>query len=215
MSLFGKVFGKSKDSDPNAGINSQLAALQPLMQVEVDRARRTEALANPLRESLFGRSQNFLGGGLDVTQTPSYAALKNQAENQFSLARDNALSSLPQGGALYSALTGLEGQKASNLTQAQGGLYENELARAFALGTGQAPTFAGTQGLTSLAASGAPLAAQQNAQAFQALGGLGSGIGKYLGSGSNKGGSTSTKGGGAGAFSGGSVQGNADYFYDL
>lgn len=77
------------------------------------------------------------GGGFgDVMATPTFQAFKESADQNFSRARDNALATLPTGGALAESLVGLEGQRASTLTQGAGAIYGDELARAMSLASG-------------------------------------------------------------------------------
>jgi hypothetical protein len=176
MSLFGKVFGDSKDADPGEGAN-KLAwiAEQQLQQ------------AQPIKNALIDRSKAFLGGGGDLYGTPSFQALKSASDTQFKTARNNVMSSLPQGGALLESLANLEGQKASNLTQGYGNLYENELSRAFALGTGGTPVAMNALGQ---AAGVSGQLAQAQSQQNQAMNqSLGYAAGSYLGSAYGAGGS--------------------------
>lgn len=116
----------------------------------------------------------------DVTGTPTYAAYKNVADRTFQRARGNAISTLPVGGGLSSALVNLEGQRADNLTQGAGNIYDAELARAMTLATGQTGTAVGGLGQAASAqALSAQAAAQQNAAKS---GALGTGLGSYYGS---------------------------------
>ena len=186
MSLFGKVFGDSKDTDPGEGAN-RLAwiAEQQLQQ------------AQPIKNLLLDRSKAFLGGGGDLYGTPSFQALKSASDTQFNTARSNIMSSLPQGGALLESLANLEGQKASNLTQGYGNLYENELSRAFALGTGGTPV--AMNALGQAAGVGGQIAQAQAQQQSAMTAGLGYAGGRYLasayGAGGAKAGTTATTAG--------------------
>src|SRR3990167_7833828 len=91
---FGGLFGGGGDyGNPSADLLARLSQ---------DYYNQTQ----PLRTSMIDRSQSFLSGGLDVTQSPMYGALKSGIEGQFGTARNNILSSLPQGGALLEALAG-------------------------------------------------------------------------------------------------------------
>ena len=137
-------------------------------------------------------------GGSGLSQSPMYRALKGASESQFNRARENILATTPRGGGLLDALSNLEGQKASTMTQGVGGLAENEMARAFALATGTTPTALG--GLGSASSSLANIGAAQSAQQGQVLQGLGYGAGSYLASG---------KGASAGASAGAKSAGSA------
>lgn len=196
--------GKKASKNSNKAANAQ-----------ADISNRLFSETDPLRQSLIGRSANFLGiptatsamaprqtisiGGIpiqipspaqsavpgtptsafDVTGTPTFAAYKNVADRSFSRARDNAISSLPAGGGLTSALVNLEGQRADNLTQGAGNIYDAELARAMTLATGQTGVAVGGLGQAANAqALAAQAAAQQNAGKSSALG---TGLGAYMG----------------------------------
>lgn len=119
------------------------------------------------------------GGMMTALNDPSFLALRDATNSQFARARDNVLSTVPTGGTLDAALTGLEGARASSLSQGAGATFENELGRAMALATGTTGTALG--GLGS-AASAQALTAQANAaqQAGKSQA-LGSGLGAYVG----------------------------------
>ena len=147
----------------------------------------------PLREKLLNQSNAFMSGNYDVTQSPVYGALKNTIESQYGRARENVLSSVPTGGALSGALTGLEAQRAGNLTSAVGGLAEQEMNRAAALGSGSFQQ--ASAGLGAAGGIQGQLSLAQSQQKAQAMSGLGSGLGYKIGRGGGMGG----KSGGAGA----------------
>ena len=130
---------------------------------------------DPLRKSLISRSESFLQNG-DVTQNPAYAALKQGAEQQFGRAKQNILASTPTGGALTSALAGNEYQKAANLTQGMGGLYNQEMSRAMNLAAGT-PLTAAFGGMSSAAQLQGQLAQAQASQDAAQKGALGQGAG--------------------------------------
>lgn len=134
---------------------------------------------NPLRTSLIGQSTDFLNGGNSVTATPAFAALKGSADQNFNRAKDNVIATNAPGGGLTDALTSLEGQRASTLTQGAGALYGDEMSRALTLGTGITQ-----QANSGLAAAGSAQAAQAAAQAQATAGkagAIGTGVGALLG----------------------------------
>ena len=134
---------------------------------------------DPLRQNLIGRSQNFLAGDLDVTQSPIYGALKSGVEDQYSVARDSVIGNTPTGGGLTAALAWLEGNRADALARGTGQIAESELGRALTLGTGTTGQSLGALG-NSGALQAMNLQGAQNREAaiFSALG---SGAGAYLG----------------------------------
>jgi hypothetical protein len=125
--------------------------------------------AAPLATSGFG----------DVTATPTYAAFRDQANRQFAGARDNAIARLAPGGALAESLVGLEGNRASALTQGAANIYEQELARAMTLATGQTGTALGGLGQAALAQG--QMAQAQSAQNAGKASALGTAAGGYFG----------------------------------
>jgi hypothetical protein len=169
MSLFGKVFGDSKDDKQGQNATAR--------QTEI--AQWIFENAKPVAESLSGRYKNFLDGNLDVTGTPQYAAMKSAADSQFGRARDNIIATSAPGGALTSALANLETNRALGLVQGAGTLAENEMSRAFGIGTNQVPV--ALQGYGNAAQTSAyrnAAASQQNSQAMQ---GIGYGAGRMFG----------------------------------
>lgn len=147
-------------------------------KAQTDLARMLVEQSDPLRTGLIDRSTEFIAGG-DVMSSPQFLAFKDATGDQFSRARENVISSTPAGGALTSALTNLEGQKASALTQGAGSIYEGELSRALALGTGI--TGMGQSGLDAAAQTQAARAASEAQQNAAKYGALGAGAGGFLG----------------------------------
>lgn len=186
-SLGGLIFGRGKDVDATRSAD-KLSKL----------SRQLFSESDPLRRQLLSRSENFLGGGLDVTQTPQYAALKGASDAQFGNARNNIIANSPAGGNILDALANMESQKAGYLSSGVGSIAENEMARAFALGTGQAPV--ALSGLGTAAGIQGQIGAAQSQQQSSALAGLGQGYGSYLGrnAGAKSGTNTSTKAGSQG-----------------
>lgn len=143
-------------------------------------ARELFGQTDPLRRGLIGRSEQFLEGGLDPTASPLFAPLKQATEQQFDLARERTLSSLPQGGALQSALGDIETGRAQTLTQGIGDISQGELSRALTLATGAPPqAIAGLSGAGGIQAQIAQANATQNAAVKE---GLGRGVGAIAGS---------------------------------
>lgn len=145
-----------------------------LAKIATDLYNKTD----PIRTNLIGRSNDFLSGNLDVTKSPMFGSLKGALDTQFSRARDNTLARTPTGGALTSALAGLEGDRARTMTQGVGELAGDELNRAYGLATGLLPQT--TAGLGTAAGIQAQMLAGQQAQSAQAKSGAGAGIGMLL-----------------------------------
>jgi hypothetical protein len=141
-------------------------------------ARALFQQTDPVRKQLIGRSNDFLGGNLDVTASPMYASLKNAVDTQFNQARGNTIASTPSGGSLTEALTNLEGSRANTMTQGVGTIAEGELNRAFGLGTGLLPQT--TSGLGQAAGIQSQQLMAQQQQSAQAKQGAGAGLGMIL-----------------------------------
>jgi hypothetical protein len=89
---------------------------------------------------------DMVSSPMDVTSTPTFAAFKHTADQTFNRAKDNTIARMPGGGAMAGALAGLEGDRATALTQGAGAIYGDELSRAMALGTGMTGTSLGSLG---------------------------------------------------------------------
>lgn len=140
-----------------------------------------EALAQLPNVPIAGGTGGTPTAGSDqfVRGSPTYLAYKDSADRNFGRAKDNVIARLPAGGALTDSLVNLEGQRAEDLTQAAGNIYENELARAISLATGTTG-----QSLTSFGQAGNTQAmlAQANAETSAGKSGaLGSGLGTMIG----------------------------------
>ena len=125
----------------------------------------------PLRGELIGQSEAFLGGGLDVTQTPQFGALKQATEQLFDVARQRALGGVAEGGALTQALTDIEAARAGALTGGIGELAQQQQAQALGLATGT--TGQALAGLGQAGGIQAQIAQAQAAQQAGMKGGLG------------------------------------------
>lgn len=134
---------------------------------------------DPIRQALFDRSGDFLSGGMDVRESPSYEALKLATDSSFNQAKDNTIARFAPGGGLIDAITGLEADRAQTMASGAAQLNEQELARAMSLGTGMSQ-----QSLAGLGQAGNVQAqiAQSNA-AVTAAGkqAIGSAAGSFLG----------------------------------
>lgn len=127
-------------------------------------ATETYQQTQPIRTGLIDRSNAFLSGDLDVTNTPMFLGMKNAADSQFARARDNTIARTAPGGSLSSALADLEFGRANTLTQGAGQIAGDEISRAFGLATGSVPN--STSGLGQAAnIQQQSIAAQQAQQA--------------------------------------------------
>lgn len=134
---------------------------------------------DPIRQSLFSRSEDFLGGGMDVRETPAYEALKYSADSGFNQAKDNTISRFAPGGGLVDAMTNLEGQRAGTMTQGAGQIYDAELNRALQLGTGMTNT--SMQSLGQAGSIQAQLAAANASESAAGKGAMGQAAGMAAG----------------------------------
>lgn len=163
------LMGKSGDSSSGNAASIQADIAQRLLQQ-----------TDPLRAALINRSTQFVGGGMDVSASPVFRALKGQTEAQFANARNNIIGGTPAGGQLVSALTDLEGTRARALGEGAGAVADSEMSRAFGLATGQ--TGQAVSGLGQAASLQAMLAQSEADREAGMLGALGAGAGAYFGS---------------------------------
>jgi hypothetical protein len=148
-------------------------------------AARLMEQSDPLRQMLMDRSAGYLQNG--VGSSPQFSAFKAAAEPQFAQARQNIIGDSAPGGGLTSALAGLQANKARMLTEARGGIDQQELGLAERLatgGTGQAVSGLGAAGNLSnqSAAIQAQIKQADSAQDAAVLSALGQGAGAYFGS---------------------------------
>ena len=159
--------------------NASNPAADTLARISEDLFNQTD----PLRQQLLGQSEDFVSGGSDVTQLPSFGASKDILESQFGRAQESIIANTPEGGGLTSALAGLEGDRASGLASIQAQAGEAERNRAAGLATGGA-----VQGQTGLGQAGgiqsqlALAQAQENAGKAGGIGQLGQASGTVLAS---------------------------------
>ena len=173
---------KNPKPPPNPALEAQTRISQQLFDE-----------SSPIRQQLNTQALGFLSGDRDVTGTAAFASLKDMIESQFGRARDRVIGSTPTGGALISALTNLEGDRASSLVQGTAALTEQELMRAFGLGTGLVPTAVGGLGQAGSAQAFAAAQAQQAGAGKK--GSTGSALGSVAAAGIGEGGKFSGGGG--------------------
>lgn len=162
----------------------------------------------PLRSSLLDIYTKFLNpaNNYNVSNLPGYAANYNLArggvEDSYNSARQNIISTMPRGGALYGGLNALEMDRAKNLGNVGAQLtstFTNDLMnKAYNTGYVAAPTIAlqglGAHATDTRTSMNAQLAAEMQAQQMVAqqkaaqnqgksggMGLLGTGIGSLLG----------------------------------
>lgn len=146
----------------------------PATQLQADIARQLFQQTDPLRRSLIDRSQQFVSGNLDVTNSPVFSGFKSGVESSFDSAKDRIIDITPRGGALIEALTNLEGERARTLSQGRGAIAGDELSRAMSLGTGIESSISGLGSAGAIQAALAQAEANRQSGMFSALGaGLG------------------------------------------
>lgn len=123
-----------------------------------------------MRNSVISRLSKFMNGSLDPTKSAMYAPIKMNAERQYTTARNELMEEAPRGGLLYDKLGDLLASKAQTLTDAIGGIVQDEYNKAYAMGQGSQTT--ASAGITNAANSSngllQALATQQQAGAQQA-----------------------------------------------
>ena len=168
------------------GKKSQKPAPTPAADAQARIAQQLFRESTPIRQGLNLRSREFLETG-DVTSGPAFAGLKDVIESQFGRAREAVIGATPTGGALTSALTDLEGRRASALVGGTAALTEQELGRALELGTGLVPTAVGGLGQAGGIQASAAASAQQ--ASAQKASGTGEAVGRVAAAVITKGGS--------------------------
>lgn len=117
---------------------------------------------------------------IDPTKSVLFPSLKDAIESQYTIAKQNLISSSPAGGALTTNLANLENQRAKSMTAALGDIGRQEYNTALQLATGGAAQ--GMSGLGSAAAIQAQMQAASDARQAQSKQGLGQGVGFMAGS---------------------------------
>lgn len=165
----------------------------PANESAIKMAEELFGQTQPLRDQVISEVSGPFEGftGLDFASNPSTNALQEIINQQFGVARDQAIASTPAGGGLTSALAGLEGQRAGALSSGLAGLFGQDKAfnqQMQAINQQQKFSAAfGTPGtsLTSLNSAGnaqAMLAGQQQQANAGKQGSLGQAAGFALGS---------------------------------
>jgi len=151
--------------------------------IQAQLAQQLFAETDPLRRALIGQADQFVGGDRTFDGSPTSRAFKETAEAQFVRARENIIGATPRGGALTSALSGLESDRASALAGGQAQFSERfgeqEIARAMTLATGSTGQALGGLGQAGFAQAGAAQAAAT--QSAGKAGALGTGAGAFAG----------------------------------
>jgi hypothetical protein len=133
-----------------------------------------------------GGAANIEPGGFDVTASPLFDPIFGAAQDQFNIANESVLSSLPSGGALQEQIAENARRRSQTITGASADIAQNELANIMTLITGGTQQGMGgfgmgTSALSGLAGQQAAAQAAENAGKNSMMGGFGQGIGSLLG----------------------------------
>ena len=158
-------------------------------------AKEMYGITTPLRTGQLGDWSALAESGYDPRTLPQYGGMYNLArpglENQYDIAKQNVLGSVPQGGGLTSALTNLERGRAETVGGLSGqigtDLLNQELQKKFGVAwnvPGQSMQGLGTASQSYAQRYQAALMSQsqQSNQKGGMMGALGSGLGMILGS---------------------------------
>ena len=123
---------------------------------------------------------------VDPSASPLYAPGKFAAEQQFGTARDNIMSSMPEGGGLYDALAQTDISKAGALSGLEANISQDFFDKIYGAAFGAPQTavsgLGGAGGIMgNLAGQQAQANAAQSAGKSGMLGGFGQGVGTWLG----------------------------------
>jgi hypothetical protein len=168
------LFGQKDKSAVSKGANAQAAIAKDLYN-------STGSIRNPLIE----RYGDLVQGNLDPTANPIYnpafTQMKRANEEQYGIARQNILDTLPQGGVLQNQLGNLEMQRAQGMETGLNDLVQriigDEYGKAYGMATG-APQQAGQmlQGAQSGYNTQGMMGAQQGAANMALLADIGMGL---------------------------------------
>ena len=124
--------------------------------------------AKPIQQQVYGRLGNFMSGGLDVSRSPIWQAGKIGAEGAYQSGMENMMNSMPAGGALYSGMAELEGNRADSLTQLMAQVAQDEYAKAYGVASGDPQQ--STSNLIKIGQQADRMNAQEAANETQAAG---------------------------------------------
>lgn len=164
------------DNGAGAAAQTNAAATSKLANQQAAIAKELFAQSAPIRYRVAARYTNpavYSNAAVtskQVEQSPLFPLLKQTAEQQYGLANDQAMASIPTGGSLNAALGDIAANRAQTMVQGVGaigenlqGIRERELERAIGLATGT-PSIA----LSGLGSAGSLLGQLQSSQAAQA-----------------------------------------------
>lgn len=169
----------------------------PYTQQQAELSQKLWDETDPTRQALTSKYNTFLSGNYDVRQDPSFQAIYNPSytagrqglEQQYTQAKQNALSNFAPGGALARQMMGLETARASDVgslpgqltSQLSGNIINNLNTQAYGMASGMPAVSIGGYGSSGNTYQSA-LNQEMQSQS-QGKGGLGSGIGSMLGQG--------------------------------
>jgi hypothetical protein len=108
----------------------------PYAEVAANIAQQIFEETTPMRQNIVGRGEQFLEGDFDPTASPIYNPMRKGVEGQYNVARENVISSLPQGGGLQQGLADVETGRADALSAVTGQIAQNEYNKIFGYATG-------------------------------------------------------------------------------
>lgn len=177
--------GKNKPANPGSSAYESELARQAML---------TFSETSPIRQQLVGNMSNFISGGYDPKSLPAYQGLYNTArtgpEAQYKVAKENILGGTARGGGQTQALVNLESNRANQVGNLDSIISEQLMSDLFNKTYGAA-FGAPQQSMGGLGSAASTYAARQAAMAQQSgqqkggfygmMGGLGQGVGSYMG----------------------------------
>ena len=147
-----------------------------------DIAQRLFEQTQPMRTSIIGRGEQFLGPeGFDVSTSPVWSPSRNVLEEQYNVARENIISGMPRGGQLPVELRELEETRAQGLGDLAGRIATDEYNKIYGLATGvPGQAIRGMAGAGNIVAQQAIAQATQQVGKSQMYGDVGQGIGTMM-----------------------------------
>ena len=172
--ILGKPDPESQEAATQASANAANLSTQLAQQVWNE--------TSPVRSSVLNRLTSFMQNGLDPTNSALYAPLKNQVENTYQTGRNNLMSQIANGGALYEGLSDLERSKSSSMGDLMAQILQDEYNKAYGIASG-APQQS-TSALMGAGQTGSSLLSALSGQGIATAQGLNSAI--NLGAGLSK-----------------------------
>ena len=120
------------------------------------------AQTQPIQTEVFSGLESFMQGDYDVSENPAWESSKRALEDQYGVAQESILSTLPEGGVLQESLADLETERAQGLGDLAAQIALDEYNKAYGVATLSPQT--SMSGYTSAAEESTNLYAAETAE---------------------------------------------------